>query len=749
MGVKVVVKENPVEMQLLEGMRRSLATVNKSGCRVAAVCQDTLDPELEKYNNKVARYLGESKREELLDPQKREAFSCRMLNLCDFFGLIPRILDSLMASLDLRKRAVEALAGAYLDAFFEGLFAFLDSFKIVKKGKVDPDQAKNIKAKHFAEIETQQIKHGITNLAGKLRNRMKELTDAVSSYATKIAETKSLIQRLEDSIDDWRSAFKGWLAEGKAIPQGRIERCFKQSEQSFQLKIRKNSQEALQAQAKIEADALAQLEDRLGKLSEENGSSLAEKWGSLLGPDGEGAELLAKAQQECKDELRKISETMDGEIRAAENLIQDLKQIETSGLGGLSRENYKKLLGAALDDGPIKAANLEKYVEEMKQLRIDLLRDEKYQVTLLDMGKNAASTLCQKVDQAQEFAAEHTRLTESASLWDRWWNWLDSVKNYVWEKLQQYVVSVIAAIGSIMVTIVVGIVGFIVSVLMWVMQKLASMTENCEYWTRTYIGETYRLDGQKLAVQYGLPETYFSCAAQAAMLKDMIARTDPDNVSAAVTNQSGKAAEKAAVKSATDSENKAQHSSNKNAVFSLVMKLCRQSLEPDRVDDLVKDVCRVQAGNSDKIHRHVVEAMKSYQSQFDNGDKGFFEFAGQMWSDLWGNLDFSWPQIANYLNVLGSHVTLALRIASAGALLTGFGIPLALVLFAFCEIFDKIMVGLRTAISFFGTVPCANSFAHDLMAILALSYCAMIEENTKLPDPEASMSIGGSSLAHR
>lgn len=747
MGVKVIANKDPVEMQLIDGMLKAVATVNKSGRRIATVCQETLDPELEKYNQRVVRYLGETKREELLDPQKRESFSCRMLNLSDFFDVVPRILNSIVVSLDLRKRAVEALAASYLDAFFEGLFAFLDTFKIVKKGNIDPEQAKNIKANHFAAIEVQQIKHSIANLTGKLQSRMKELTDAVSGYAGKIAETKGMIQSVENSIDEWRTKFKNWINEGKGIPKGRIERCLKQSEQSFQLKIRRNMQEALQAQAKKEHETLVELEARLGKLGNESGESLAEKWGQLLGPEGEGAELLAKAQQECRDELKRISETMDGEIRAAENLVSEIKQMESSFFGWISYENYKKHLGAALDGNLPSASGLEKYVDEMKKLRKELLTDGKYQVTLLDIGKNTSSALSQKIDQAQQIEAEYKKMTDSASIFDRWWNWVKSVCN----KMMEYAFNILAFLGSCVVTIVVGIVGGIVSILMWIMRLFASLTENCQYWTRTYIGEAYRRDGEKLAVQYGLPESYFSCAEQAAMIKDMIDRTDPDNVSSAVTDQSGKSSEKASVKSAAENKNKDLYSASKNEVFALVIKLCKQSLDPDRVDDLVKDVRRIQSGNSYKIHSHVVQSMKSYQSQFEHGDKGFFEFAGQMWSDLWGNLDFSWPQIANYLNVLGSQVTLALRIASAGLLFSGFGAPLALTLFAFCEIFDKIMVALRTAISLLGTVPCANSFAHDLMAILVLSYAAMIEENTQLPDPEASTGSAGAGLmmAHR
>ncbi len=747
MGVKVIANKDPVEMQLLDGMLKSIATVNKSGRRIATVCQETLDPELEKYNQKVARYLGETKREELQDPQKRESFSCRMLNLGDFFDVVPRILDSIVASLDLRKRAVEALAASYLDAFFEGLFAFLDTFKIVKKGNIDPDQAKNVKAKHFAEIEKEQIKHSIKTLSDKLRSRITELTEAVSGYAGRLTETRGAIQALENSIDEWRASFKQWLSEGKGIPKGRIDRCLKQSEQVFQLQIRRRTQEALEAQVKFERNALEDLQERLGKLGDEGGESLAEKWGSLLGPDGEGAELLAKVQQDCRDELKRISDAMDSEIRAAENLVTEIKQMENSWFGWMSYENYKKHLGAVLDENLVKASGLEKYVDEMKELRQELLKDGKYQVTLLDIGKNTSSTLSQKIDQAQQIEAEYKKITDSASIFDRWWNWVNSVCN----KMMEYAFNILAFLGSCVVTIVVGIVGGIVSILMWIMRLFASMTENCQYWTRTYIGETYRTEGEKLAGQYGLPESYFSCAEQAAMIKDMIDRTDPENVSTAVTDQSGKASEKASVKATAENKNKELYRTSKNEVFTLVIKLCKQSLNPERVDDLVKDVRRVQSGNSYKIHSHVVQSMKSYQSQFENGDKGFFEFAGQMWSDLWGNLDFSWPQIANYLNVLGSQVTLALRIASAGLLFSGFGVPLALTLFAFCEIFDKIMVALRTAISLLGTVPCANSFAHDLMAILVLSYAAMIEENNQLPDPEASNSSAGAGLmvAHR
>lgn len=718
MGVEIIAKLKPVEMQLAGEILDSLALVQQSGRRVANICKDTLEPELEAYINKVAKYNGETSQEELAKPENRDVFLIRMRNLYDFFGFIPQILDSLVASLNLRKRATEALASAYLDGFFEALFGFLDMFKIIKKGKIDPEQAKNLKAQHFAEIETKQIHHAVTNLTGTIRKRVDELRQAAAKYQQRIWDMGTEIGKLEDSIDEWRKAFKEWRDAGREIPAGRIDRCLRQSEQSFQLKIRRRTEQALKIQYDLEVDALEQLESRVSRLGDDTGEALADKWAKLLGPDGEGAEIVAKARQACKEKLEQVSQLMEREIGEAEQLMV----------------NLERELGA--EAGQVRPL-LAKYIEELKQLQDAVRNSEKYQVTLLDIGKNASSTFSQKIDQMQQIEAERQKLSESASWWDRLWNWLGEVKNYVWETLKQYVFNVIAAICSWVITAVVGIVGFIVSVLMALMRWAASLTENIECWTRTYIGQAYREKGEKLALGYGLPTTYFSCAEQAAMIRDMIDRTDPDNVSGSVTTQSGKETEKSSVRETVQNKARTEHESNKNAVFSLVMNLCRKSLEPDRVDDAVKDVKRVQVSHSQNIHKHVVKLMDTYNGHFADGDRGFFEFAGKMFSDLWGKVDFSWPQIANYLNLLGSHVTLAGRIMSAGLLFSGFGVPLALALFAFCEIFDKIIVALRIAISLLGTVPCANSFAHDLVAILALTYCGTIEENTEVPDPEA------------
>lgn len=709
-----MVKIYAADLQLELGPKilASLCLIEDSGRRVARRCNGNLETELNEFRNHVADYLGTTTRDELRKPENQAYFNNRLLNTADFFRLSPPILDALVNSVNVRKRAVEVMAQAMADFFLEIAFMGLESLRGKKVKGGGGAVTKEMAEKGVKEAGEKNVKAALSTFSDRVAKLCEDTGQAIAQLTEELQVLGPKIDKLREKL----GRMKAWEAQarkqGKTIPREHLVSCATKLEELSRLEVEATKRQGALICKQNAQGALKNAREKLAALTGEAGDSASQKWLELFGPDGDGGELIKRAREQCQNELR---EAAAAKARSLQELRWQFPELTPqSGLSGIIDQ-------------------LDEAVEEMQ-------KTDAFDKIWFDIQKNYTSQTWQNaMSQARSEDERQKRQLGISSWWDTLWSWWDTIRNAAYN-LVVYAFGILTGLVSVVIAIITTALGYIGAVAMWVFGNVAEFVDGLDLFSgTTFLGTSYRKSGEDVAERFGVTAEFFSGIGQKQAIQDILSKVDPDNLpdSVATPDKGARSGFKEEAGSVLKEQAARDQGQQKKEIFDFVIRQCQSALLPARITQVMPTFTRGQLTAANDATKYVVERMGEYNKQFELGNGGFFEFVGSVVRTSL-DLKFSWPELANYFQLIGSQLTLLGRIVTAGLVFTVAGAPVVPLILTVLECVDIIMAGGRVFISVVCTMPCVNAFAYDLVAVHALAFDSLIEGNRALPDPECS-----------
>ena len=701
-----------VKLELGAPVLAKLILIEDSGRRVARRCESDLAAELTEFRNQLAAHLAETRQEELQDTEKRTYFNNRLLNTYDFFRLSPPILDTLVNSVNLRKRAVESMAQSMADFFLEIAFMGLEFLRGKKVVPGPRAVTKEIAEKGIREIEEKNVKAAISSFMEKVSKLYAENSQAFAKLTEELRALKGKIGRIIYKIE----RMKEWALERKklekTVPDVHFAELWRKTQDVAQLEMEVMKRDQALISKKAAADALEQVRDKLASLAAETGENLSDKWTRLFGPDGEGGKLIEEARRECQEKLELMASVKSHSIERLKEVLPDLPDHMQTGLARVF-------------------AAMEESVEWMKKLDV-------FDKIWFDTQKNYTSqTWANAMNQAQSADEQQKAQLGTGSRWETLWSWWYTIRDLA-HQLVIHTFGVFTGLVSVVISVGVTALGWIGALAMWVFGAVAGFVERLDSFSgTTFLGAGCRQSGKAIAVKSGLTGDFFTGAGQKQAIQAAMGNVDPDNLpdSLSAPDKGVRQGFKGQAGSSLKEHAVREQGQQKKEIYGIVIQQCRWALAPRRITEIMPDFTRAQSASSTGAVKHIIERMTEYNKQFEFGDSGFFEFVKNMaWGDV--ELKFSWEELGNYLQLIGSQITLLARIVYGVPIFTVVGAPFVPGILGAAEVMDLVTAGGRVFTGIVCTMPSVNAFAYDLVAVHSLAYDSLIEGNKALPEPE-------------
>jgi hypothetical protein len=341
------------------------------------------------------------------------------------------------------------------------------------------------------------------------------------------------------------------------------------------------------------------------------------------------------------------------------------------------------------------------------------------------------------MNEAQSVDAKQKEQLGTGSWWDTLWSWWYTIRDVMYQ-LVVYVFGIFTGLVSVVIAVVVTALGYIGAWAMWIFGAVAGFVDSLDLFSgTTFLGDQYRQSGKDIAMKYGVSAEFFTGAGQKQAIQAAMGKADPDNLPASVTapDKGARQGFKDQVRSGLKDHAVREQGQQKKEIYGFVIQQCKWALASDRITKIAPDFTRVQATSANGAVKYLIERMGEYNKQFEFGNAGFFEFVKNMaWDSV--DLKFSWAELGNYLQLIGSQITLLARIACGVLIFTVVGAPFVPGILGAAEVIDLVTASGRVLISIVCTTPCVNAFAYDLVAVHALAFDSLIEGTKALPDPE-------------
>jgi len=686
-----------VQFDLAQGVRTALAKIRKSSQQVESAFGVSIDADYQRFATEVTRYLGETFVEQLQVPENRESFNTRMINLRNFFDFTMKMPGSLRNCINLRRRIEDATVSAVIDLSLNLAMMGVESWSAAKNvGKKVEEAA--VEAE-FKSIVNSEAKGFVEKYSQDLYSRIVACKDSIEE-----------LLKLKSSLKDApRSLGRDPLAVIAEIGAADSKLAVLETERKTLMEVRR----------------------RLTSMANMDDLPLAQRWEKAFLEEGQ-TQLKEQAQKEILNNLKVLADEWNQALAPWRLKVAGLAANDPA---RLAVREVERQLAQSIEMGNMKA------LEVFKDFSLDVVKN-----FVGDSLKSDAETL-------RRIAEEQRKKDQGWMAWlsDKFFGFF----SFIWAKLCDFGGTLAQAwnespdgwcglygLGSMAIQAVLWCLKQICLIAAWLFNLIAYMAE---VELPIYHGLTKRArdQGTSVATAKGVPEGFFSGQGQKSVLAEWVNKVRPDRMLTPVKSRS----EAASIRSGMIAEPQAAVSSaseeRRSAVGQFMAQICRDSLDPERMKQVLEDRRAIQLVAAYKALGLVLENMQAYEralSRQDN-DIGYLDYVSGLVGDMY-NLEYSWADIGNYLQLLGNSVAQLLRLFAMGCMVTGVGAPAGVAAYEFAEGADKISSLFRVIIAAVASKPIVNSFAYDLVALEGIVYIALVEgkadiEDLMAPPPEA------------
>lgn len=725
-----------VKMSLDVDTLNMLADVYKASGRLGERCRENLDQEFLQFSKSVATYAASTPRTELEDAQKRENFTVRMLNIGSFFRLSPLFFDAVFKGIVLRRKAVEMLAAAMFDLTLEKAFGLLGKWKEGKNAKGNDQLVKELQEK----AEKEYFAEAMEDFTGKVAAAVKNAAQAVTKAKAELAE---VTQKLKTARRNARHFELKIIEHPPGTPDGvQLQWYAKWSAYDDAATVLQGQQAELQKvfiSARKAAEGIDAVRKNLAQMADP-GSRTLQSWQEAFAPGSPGEALWQGIRENCQRELDQLADLYRAELAAWDSRISNLPLR----LQGPARENLKKA----------------------QDIAAGLQRLDAFDAFMVDNGKNVKSQVLQqadqKLDELRGLAQQQEQLSKEQAgfcywLWSVLWEGLAAVGNAVGRAVSAVgallpdwlvtagkavflVTAVVTAIYYWSVCLMVAGFFILLFLVMQLFQYTAWIFAYLGRWRDpTYLAGEYRAQGQKFMEGYGVPQAYFYGEMQEEAVKSIVFDADPDNLpEAAVRDKAAAQQLRADLFAKHQQQAVRQADEAKDAYRAAVLKMCREALLMPPILNDDKRALRQQDSAVRGVLGGVLAAMVSYEREFMRSQDGFVDFVARKADSLLaGEEDLSWASINQWLNLLGTQVSLFLNGCCACAV--RYAPDKVAPFVAKVAALSMFVAIARVLLSMLCVIPCVTAFAGDFMAMHGIAFQAMIRETEDVPPPDLSV----------
>jgi hypothetical protein len=705
------------------------ASIEAAGQKVSTLTREDLSSQLQSHRDRGIEICALKKVEELRKEPYARSFSRRLSNSAMFLETTTAIFLSMGRSSAIRVLAVKSVIGACTDFTLECLFYFGDYYKGAKLQKQNEQAAREC-IERANRKGCQELVEGLSEkTAGKLTSVVEKMAPISTEMRALQTEARQLNVGLQHrtkkaafALQEAESALAKNAADPAALAaRAKASATLAESAESMK-KLAGVGKKVAESQAKLielqeTEKAVKKLQGWLEEMKSAPTSAEVQRlWQARFGPGSDAVKVIDEAQSAVAS---RINTMLELRVREIELVASDLPV-------GLSPATRGEFVTA---------------IDEIRSLAKQEVRLEALLGVYLDMaknwGQNQVGAAIDKVSEYQKTYQENAASAPSQSWGDTfkgWWNsicgWWDSIKNAVGAIVMTAVFCVVTG-TSLFALVLLGAVILAACLLVtWFFEWAVKNIENYDRVTASQIGVFLRNKGKKILEAHNVPETFFNVTAQKALIKGAFDEVSSDQIPSNM-DESTKTRLAAEIKESKTSALDRESQSALEGLASVFHGLAAKSLDIALYE---KELPAASANHATKLQQllgEISSVMKTYQEELTANDQGFFEFAESRAEKIW-NMEsgISWPEIATYMKLLNNYISLILKLvifvvgllpipkSASGVLLRIMGrLGLA----------DFLTSGIRMFVCAGGTLPCANAFSMDLLALQGVAFRALVE----------------------
>lgn len=737
--------DKPVEMDLLPQYLACFASIEAAGQKVSTLTAKDLSSELQAHRDRGIEICATKKVEELRKEPYAASFSRRLGNSATFLETTPAIFLSMGQSSATRGLAVKSVIGACTDFTLECLFFFGDYYKGAKLKKQNEQAAREC----MERANMKSCQELVDGLSEKTAGKLASVVEKMAPISQEMRAIQEEVKQLNVGLRHKTKKAVGALQEAKdALAKNAGDPAAKAAQAEAEA-ILADSAESMKKIAGLEK-RVAGVQTKLIELQE------AEKAVKKL--QGWLAEMRAAG---TSAEVQRLMQNKFGPSSHAAKIIEEARAAAASRINTLIELRIREIelirgdLPPHLLTPDVQAA-FQGVFAEIRALARKEVGMEALEGVFLDGNKNfAQNSVGAAIDKVTAYQNTYKENAASApsqtwgEMFSGWWNsicgWWDSIKETLANAAAALIMTAIFCVvtgTSFFALLLLGaVIMALCLIVAWFFEWGVGYVENFDRIDASQIGKFLRNKGKETldARTVKVPEAFFNVAEQKALIKGAFDDLDPDRFPAKM-DEATKAQLASEIK---QSKASALDKASLAAIEGLGGAFHGMAVEALDISRYEKELPAASGNHAAKFQKSLGEiksVMKTYQEELAANEQDFFDFAQSRATKIW-NMEsgIAWPEIATYMKLINSYISLAAKLAicllsllpvpksASGGMLQILG-KLALV--------DIITSGIRMLVCAMGTLPCANAFAMDLLALQGIAFRTLVEGES-IDEPDA------------